>query len=643
MKPFINPIVLLLSVVLCSFSSNAVLDADIDQKTEYLQELHRKLRVIYYTQDFVGTLKFEKEVESLKTSITIPNLLLTDIQMLFAKSLYNLSNYERSLPLALAHLNSYEELRNAKGIADARNLIGLIYLAQHHYDAALDEFKKSAAQHKALGDEQRLSANYHNMGLASTSLGRLQYAKSYFIKAKSLAENSGYVTVSAMAENRLAEMYENENNLDTAMLLYNRVLQNKSVMSEWENSFAHTGVARCYYKLKQYDKAKKHAVEGYNVAVKLKTKWDIVRAAKVVAEVNAALGAFEEAFTYQQRYDLYKDSMLSEDKRISLDSMQIAYQRSANLKLTKENSMMDQQLRIGQILLLFLLSLVIFVLVIWYTTRRHANTTSGLNSELKMHSQLITERNALIESQNEKLRDTIVTKDFLIAVLSHDFRSPMSAILNVIQYLEDTTLNAADRKHWFEILRKQTLSTMKVMDNLLLWSETQKHIIRTDPVAVNVSELVSNALEMLEQTLRDKQLNIIHHIDDAAIGYADRNHLQIILSNLISNASKFTEKGGTIEISYQDAEEDLKIHIRDNGVGMSAMKLQQIQSEDTMLQLTEGTEQERGFGIGMQIVTHFLKANNAQLLIESTEGHGSHFTVIIARSFAQQDTLLHTT
>ncbi|PVH26780.1 hypothetical protein DC487_04035 [Sphingobacterium corticibacter] len=613
-----------------------MLDADLDQKTEYLQELHRKLRVIYYTQDFVGTLKFEKEVESLKTSMITPNLLLTDIEMLFAKSLYNLSNYERSLPLALVNLSNYEELRNAKGIADARNLLGLIYLAQHHYDAALEEFKKSATQHKVLGNEQRLSANYHNLGLVSTSLGRPQYAKSYFIKAKSLAEKSGYVTVSAMADNRLAEMYENENQLDTAMLLYNRVLQNNSVMSEWENSFAHTGVARCYYKLKQYDKAHKHALQGYNLAVKLQTKSDIVRAAKVVAEVNAALGAFEDAFTYQQIYDLYKDSILSEDKRISLDSMQIAHQRSANMKLTKENNVMDQQLRIGQILLLFLLSLVVFVLVIWHTTRRHANTTSGLNSELKMHSQLITERNALIESQNEQLRDTIVTKDFLIAVLSHDFRSPMSAILNVIQYLENTPLNTTDRNHWFEILRKQTLSTMNVMDNLLLWSETQKQTIHTERIAVNVSSLVMNILDMLEQNLQDKELNIIHDSCAEAIGHVDQNHLQIILSNLISNAAKFTAKGGTIHISYEDAEEDLKIHIRDNGVGMSAIKLQQIQSKDNSLKLTEGTDQERGFGIGMQIITHFLKANGAQLLIESTEGQGSLFTVIIARSLSHQ-------
>ncbi|WP_380869161.1 tetratricopeptide repeat-containing sensor histidine kinase [Sphingobacterium corticis] len=613
-------------------TSNAFQRDETEIKKDSVIRFSEKLKSLYQSSDFAGVLSLQEEFGYIKRHFGAGKGYFPDLEMIIAKSLYNLGDYEKSLTLVLRELTKYEDQKDLKGIADARNILGLIYLEQHQYEAALQEFSKSANQHKKLRNFRRLSANLLNMGLVHKRLHHPDSAQYYYLLSKQYASNSAYSSVVAMANNRLGELYASQMKLKEAVRSYNSVLNDTTFTDDWELSFAHSGIASCYAHLGHYEKARKHALTGYELANKLKTKWDIKRAAEVLSEVSVESGDFKDAFFYQSVAIKYRDSILSESKRISLDSMQMSFQRLANEKLKIENDSVLSKLRIGQLMLILACCIIGFVAAIWLTARKHNRTTMALNRELRINSQLMTQRNKLIEKQNDELKEVVTTKDFLIAVLTHDLRTPMTSILSVIKYIEETDLNIKEMKEWLGMLHNQTLSTSKLMDNLLLWSEIQRSGVKVKRECIQTSNMVSSIITMLQKSIHDKNLNFVHVPEPDVTAFVDPYHLQIILSNIISNAIKFTPKGGDILVNYEHREDKLLINIRDTGMGMNAEKLKQIQANNTSLYFTHGTDQERGFGMGMKLIYHFLKANGGELLIESKEGVGSLFSIVLTIS-----------
>ena len=168
-----------------------------------------------------------------------------------------------------------------------------------------------------------------------------------------------------------------------------------------------------------------------------------------------------------------------------------------------------------------------------------------------------------------------------------------------------------------------------MLDNLLAWSRSQRNQLSFNPVETEVLQLFHNSIEILMNTADYKEINIEIEGNESFIITADAEMISTVIRNLVSNAIKFTPRGGKIIIGYlRPNDNSIEIYIKDNGVGISSINQQKL------MKLGEGytelgTEREKGTGLGLLLCKEFLKFHKSKLEIQSQEGKGSRFSFML--------------
>lgn len=230
-----------------------------------------------------------------------------------------------------------------------------------------------------------------------------------------------------------------------------------------------------------------------------------------------------------------------------------------------------------------------------------------------------------------KLKDLNASKDKLFSLISHDLRSPFNSLLGFSEILttEYDTLTNEEIKEYLNVIFEASKNLYSMTNNLLQYSRFQIGRIEFNPVNLNIKKIISNALKLLKGSIIKKQLNIIQSIEVEEEVFADADMLNSIIQNLISNAIKFTNKGGDIKIfakliPFFDRPGEIEITIEDTGIGISKAGLDKIFSSQMFS--TPGTEREYGTGLGLLLVKEFVERNNGRIKISSKVHHGTTFT-----------------
>lgn len=223
------------------------------------------------------------------------------------------------------------------------------------------------------------------------------------------------------------------------------------------------------------------------------------------------------------------------------------------------------------------------------------------------------------------------SKDKFFSIIAHDLKSPISAFKNITDVLV-SDYDDFDREDIFDFVKKLNESAgnvYKLLEDLLEWSRNQNNKIIYDPSLILLSKLTANIIDLLNNNIERKELEVINKIDENVKVYADLNMINTVLRNLISNAIKFTQIGGKIEVGSSDYDDDqIIVWVKDSGVGMQQTdidKLFKIEIHHT----THGTNEEVGTGLGLILCHEFILKHNGKIWVESTYGEGttSFFTV----------------
>jgi PAS domain S-box-containing protein len=241
----------------------------------------------------------------------------------------------------------------------------------------------------------------------------------------------------------------------------------------------------------------------------------------------------------------------------------------------------------------------------------------------------ITERKitelALKESE-AKLQENNKTKDKLFSIIAHDLRSPFNGILGFSDLLINIT-NSQDTektKKYSSLIYSTARNTLVLLDNLLDWGKSQTGQINFNPEKLILSSIIQNVVETSRSNaiIKNISLNFIPSGDIAV--YADQNMLETVLRNLTSNAIKFTNLNGEININAIQNQDFCEITISDNGVGMNDEKCNRLFNLDTNI-TTIGTANEKGSGLGLILCKEFVEKLDGNIWVESKEGKGSNF------------------
>ncbi len=241
----------------------------------------------------------------------------------------------------------------------------------------------------------------------------------------------------------------------------------------------------------------------------------------------------------------------------------------------------------------------------------------------------ITERKeseqALKESER-KLRQLNADKDRFINILGHDLKSPFNNILGFLALLTED-IRKYDIGEIEDILNKINKSariTNKLLEDILLWARTQQGSIDFQPHELGLEDIFRNVIEVLKPGADSKGIIISCTNEDCIKVFADPDMLKTVILNLVSNAIKFTNRGGEININPEQTDSGLIISVSDNGVGIPTENLAILFDISEVLS-TKGTAGETGTGLGLLLCKEFVEKHGGIIWVDSEVGKGSTF------------------
>jgi signal transduction histidine kinase len=188
-------------------------------------------------------------------------------------------------------------------------------------------------------------------------------------------------------------------------------------------------------------------------------------------------------------------------------------------------------------------------------------------------------------------------------------------------------LNNEEREVVESDLLKVTQSTLNMLSKLLIWSKSQMEGVIVKLSNLNLHNVLTNTLEMERMLAFKKEITLTYQIDPSIDIVADSDMLQLVVRNLVSNAIKFTQKGGIVEVCTEMLMGECKLSVKDNGNGITYEQQPDIFS--LKARSTFGTNNEKGVGLGLILCKEFTEQQGGRIGFESTPGLGSNFFIFI--------------
>ncbi len=237
-----------------------------------------------------------------------------------------------------------------------------------------------------------------------------------------------------------------------------------------------------------------------------------------------------------------------------------------------------------------------------------------------------------IQKMNNELKELNATKDRFFSIIAHDLKSPFTALLGISELLTDpeTDLQDSESREMIIQLRDLLNKEYDLLQNLLDWSCLQLGRMDFHPTGLNLFRISLGVMTLLSNNAKNKNITIINSIDPNIFVSADINMLKSIFQNLLSNSIKFTRNCGTISLSAIADSHQVEIHVKDNGVGISAEALKKLQSLDENF-TTPGTNGEKGTGLGVLLCKEMIEKHGGSLKIESAPNQGTEITFTVPK------------
>lgn len=535
-------------------------------------------------------------------------------------------NYSRALQYFQKAIILYKKTDSKLGLANAYLNMGIVHSSTDQHQKALTYFQD--AVHLAegpSGDKKIAISIYNNMGRLYASMRQYKKGLHALIRAKNLALIAAQLPSVAEAYLNIGDAYLRLNQFDSSAISFNIAL-NYFIQLKNTESIARTyhGIAGLNFRQKDFDKARQFIRLSNEFADQIKNNQVKFDNYSLLVDISKASGDYKQAFAYYEKVLSLKDVLLNAEKISSIENIKATYELEKKQEtieeLQEENEVKTRQRNY----LIFAFSLAATTLVLLAYTFFQIKKNAKLLQEQK--KQLEDQKNEL-EKQKKELEDLHVVKDKFFSVLSHDLRSPMGNILGLLNLITmDGIIGEDEKKQLFNRLKLSTSSALETMDNMLAWGKNQIKENKTEIKEVNIYEVAERVCRLLSQIADGKSIKLVNQINPTVNIRADKNRLEFVIRNLMSNALKFSHKNSRIEMWTSADDIYINIHVKDFGTGMKR-ELQEKLFDVNQRESVNGTAGETGSGLGLALSKEFITQNNGDILVNSEPGQGTIFTI----------------
>jgi signal transduction histidine kinase len=521
--------------------------------------------------------------------------------------------YDRAIEYIVNAKLNYEKAEFSEGKAWSSYLLGRIYSdlklpqkALDYFQDALQIYTKQAAID---GNEDGLALCYEQIGLINLDSGNFEEAHKYIDQTmKIYAASESKYGVSTSYKN-LGMIEYSRGNYDLAeKYLHEAIKINKEVGDLLSLPTMHEYLGLCLIGKGQTKEGLKSLNHGLTLAITNNQKKIQLNIYSKLTEVYLSINDLRNAVSCQKKQIEIQDQILSGAANIKIEQLQAIYEIDKKnrqiLELEKQNeinSLIIKQHRFSQLFMIIgiFIAFLVSVSMYWfYNKLRHKNL---------------------------ELKETNAAKDKFFAIIAHDLRGPTGNLAAFLEHLNETYNDHSPKelKKILLSLYKSAESVSVLLENLLIWAQSQLNKIEFNPRELKLTDIIQNSIHGLLNSAETKQIDIRYEFNDQIFVFADQDMVQTIVRNLLSNAIKFTPRGGSIIIKtdIKDTNNAL-VRVIDNGIGMEQSELSRIFDINNTFH-TSGTEGEMSTGLGLILVKDFIDKNNGTITIESQKDKGT--------------------
>ncbi|MBI9035843.1 MAG: tetratricopeptide repeat-containing sensor histidine kinase [Bacteroidales bacterium] len=533
------------------------------------------------------------------------------------KEHYQLKKYDSALPLFINAMHIADSIKNTDYLANSLNNIGLIYLRSKELRKSLEYFNQVLNIDIRENNLKGQASSYNNIANVYYSLNKLD--SSIFFYRKSLIINANKKDTLSLAGsyNNIASVYYKINKLDSSYYFFTKSLNLlKHVNAKTQVADLEKNLAFLMIKMDNPIKAFKHIEESKKLALESKLTNILPELYLIEGAAYFALKQTDKGFEAIDRGESIRDSLKIRDTELKIEEQKAKLELHQSLK---EKELIEKQSKTMSLMAITVTVLLLISMVSLFFV-------SKSRKKIKVFNSILQDRQKEIKEKNQQLTELNATKNRFIQIIAHDLKSPIGTLTSLTELLHTDFdyFNETKRKEIIKNLMILQNRTYGLLENLLDWSMLQQGSFTYLPQSFSIKKLTEEAIAPYFEKAQMKKVQIQILINQNHFVYADQNMTSTIIRNLTNNAIKYSLPGGMIKIHSEQMEDSIIIHVSDNGVGIPKNIQSDLFKIDKKIH-TNGTQGEKGTGLGIIIIKDFIEKQGGEIGIKSIPNKGSDF------------------
>jgi signal transduction histidine kinase len=542
----------------------------------------------------------------------------THMQM---ESYNNLGVLKRSMgdyPQAMEYYQKAYKIAEMKGDKHAMgsilNNIGSIYQIWNDYAKMFSYYERALKVQKEAGVAFEVSKTYKNIAVAYNSQGNYTKALEYHEKVLEIVSETGSVRDMGYAYSNIGSSYINLNDPGRAEDYLQKALEiGKELGLKALEVQSYNGLAQVRFMQERMNEAYEFSQKAYSLASETGEVELIIRSANILSQSAASIGRYEEAYEYLSMFQTLNDSIQSEENTRRFISLEFQYKYDSEKELTDMALLRQKSIRNY---LSGLLAMLVVILILLYV---------GYWQKQKINHKLSVQQAEIVD-KNKELVQLNADKDSFVNILAHDLRGPLGSAVALSEIVINDFRSGENNKieEYLMLMHQAIEQSSDLLNDLLTWSKSKSGMMPLKPANLVIQDICRRAIFEKELDASRKNISVTCCCDEKAEMSADRNMLEIILRNLISNAIKFTNPGGSIAICSEKRERETIFSVKDTGIGIKQENIDKLWNFADPY-TTKGTNNEKGTGFGLLICKELVEKHGGKIWVESIPGNGSEF------------------
>ena len=525
-------------------------------------------------------------------------------------------NYEKTgyYAKAISYYYQSKAIHQARGdefrVGVTLTNIGMALMEMKRHDEALEQFQIALEISKRLDDQEGVMINTLDMGVAYQKMGQLDKAREAFLQTLNTAKALGSWQDIALCFANLGTIALKQGDYTFAKTSLERSYAIKDSLGTL-SSTPHTlnSLSEVHLQLGNLDTAMAKALLARSRSIQFDNKAQLSESYRATAKIHAAQKNYAAAYEDMIRHKQLSDSLFNAESDEVISNLKIEHETELKENRIDHLTAVHKRtttakfifLGIGLLVLLTGASLV-YALVI---KRRHDKLL--LDNERELH-----------ELQNR-----------FFANISHEFRTPLTLILGPVHKLREKLKNTKEEVN-LKIIQKNAERLLQLINQILDLVKFDKDALQLKQEYFNATTMVQGIASSFDSLAESRSIAFSYDVPERIFLQGDKRRLEIVLTNLISNAFKFTPDHGSIQITSGVNENDktFSMEVLDSGTGIEEENLGKV-FDRYFHDDRQAHSDFEGAGIGLALSKHIVEMHEGSISVASRAGHGSLFKVIL--------------